>query len=70
MGLGRAFTQRGLRRTFNNLARAARVDDLVTRSISGHLTERMQHHSTVNAVEQRAGTASVIDLATRRREVA
>lgn len=46
MGLGYAFTQRGMRRTFNDLARAAEVQDLVTRSISGHLTERMQHRKS------------------------
>ena len=68
MDLGKRFTQRGLRRTFNDLARTARVDALVTRSISGHLTERMQHHySTVNADEQRQGIAKVIEL-TRARE--
>jgi hypothetical protein len=40
---------RALRRTFNDRARAAQVNDLVTRSISGHLTEKMQtHYSTVN----------------------
>jgi hypothetical protein len=43
------------------------VNDLVTRSISGHLTEKMQHHySTVNADEQRAALAKVISLASRR----
>jgi hypothetical protein len=31
--LGKAFTQRGLRRTFNDLARAARVESIITRSI-------------------------------------
>ena len=42
-------TQRALRRTFNDLARAAQVNDLVTRSISGHQTEKMQqHYSTVS----------------------
>jgi integrase len=67
MGLGKRFTQRGLRRTFNDLARAARVDALVTRSISGHLTERMQdHYSTVNADEQRQGIAKVIELTRAR----
>jgi hypothetical protein len=36
------------------------LSDLVTRSISGHLTERMQHHySTVNAAEQRDALAKV-----------
>jgi hypothetical protein len=39
------------------------MNDLVTRSISGHLTERMQHHySTVNGGEQRAALAKVIGL--------
>jgi hypothetical protein len=33
-------TQRALRRTFNDLARAAQVNDLVRRSISGHLTDQ------------------------------
>jgi len=63
MELGKHFTQRGLRRTFNDLARAARVDALVTRSISGHLTEQMQHHySTVSGAEQRDSIAKVIEL--------
>jgi integrase len=61
--LGKQVTQRALRRTFNDLARAAQVSDLVTRSISGHLTERMQqHYSTVNAAEQRDALAKVIRL--------
>ncbi|MBI2393687.1 MAG: tyrosine-type recombinase/integrase [Deltaproteobacteria bacterium] len=65
--LGKKITQRGLRRTFNDLARAAHVNDLVTRSISGHLTEKMQHHySTVNADEQRSALAKVISLAEAR----
>ena len=47
--------------------RALRMEDLVTRSISGHLTERMQHHySTVRSYEQRQGIAKVIDLMTAR----
>jgi hypothetical protein len=58
--LGKTFTQRGLRRTFNDLARTGRVEALVMRSISGHLTEQMQHRmSTVNAAEQRDGIARV-----------
>jgi hypothetical protein len=61
--LGKKITQRALRRTFNDLARAAQVNDLVTRSISGHLTETMQHHySTVNGNEQREALAKVIRL--------
>ena len=64
--LGKAITQRALRRTFNDLARAASVSDLVTRSISGHLTETMQqHYSTVSGGEQRDALARVIRLVDR-----
>jgi hypothetical protein len=52
-----------MRRTFNDLMRAAQVEAIVTRSISGHMTERMQdHYSTVSGAEQRAGIAKVIAL--------
>ena len=65
IGLGFTFTQSGMRRTFNDLARAAEVKDLVTRSISGHLTERMQeHYSTVSGNEQRQSIGKVVDLMT------
>ena len=67
MELGYALTPRGMRRTFNDLARAAQVEDIVTRSISGHATERMQHHySTVRGDDQRRSIAKVIDLMTAR----
>ena len=63
LGIKKHLTQRAIRRTFNDLARAAKVNDLVTRSISGHLTEQMQHHySTVNPTEQREALAKVIRL--------
>jgi integrase len=63
LGIDKHITQRALRRTFNDLARAAQVNDLVTRSISGHLTEQTQrHYSTVNGAEQRAALAKVVRL--------
>jgi integrase len=63
LGLTKRVTPRALRRTFNDLARAAQVQDAVTRSISGHLTEGMQrHYSTVSGEEQRQALAKVIDL--------
>jgi hypothetical protein len=63
-------TPRAMRRTFQDLARAAEVRDIVTRSVSGHSTEAMQrHYSTVTSQEQRAGLAKVISLA-KFREVA
>jgi integrase len=67
LGITKKLTQRALRRTFNDLARAAQVNDLVTRSISGHLTEKMQaHYSTVNGGEQREALAKVIRLTDHR----
>jgi integrase len=65
LGFRKQFTQRGLRRTFNDLARVAQVEAVVTRSISGHATERMQeHYSTVNGAEQQAALARVVKLFT------
>lgn len=70
IGLGKKFTQRGLRRTFQDLARTAQVSDLVTRSISGHQTSQMQHHySTVMPDEQRSALARVTELAKVARPV-
>jgi integrase len=67
LGISKHLTQHALRRTFNDLAGAAQVNDLVTRSISGHLTEAMQrHYSTVNGAEQRAALARVIRLVNHR----
>ncbi|HWO13149.1 MAG TPA: hypothetical protein VNN80_26795 [Polyangiaceae bacterium] len=66
--LGLRLHQRGMRRTFNDLMRAAQVEAIVTRSISGHLTERMQDdYSTVSGAEQRASIAKVFDLMTPRK---
>lgn len=63
LDLRKRITPRALRRTFNDLARAAKVNDLVTRSISGHLTDKMQrHYSTVSSSEQRDALAKVIRL--------
>ena len=63
IGLEMSFTPRGLRRTFNDLARTAKVEALVTKSISGHLTDRMrEHYSTVHPVEQRESIGAVLRL--------
>jgi integrase len=63
IGLKKNFTPRGMRRTFNDLARVANVEALVTRSISGHLTEAMrEHYSTVSPVEQRESIGRVLRL--------
>ncbi len=53
-----------MRRTFQDLCRAASVHDFVARSISGHATvEMQQHYSSVNGTEVRDGLAKVISLA-------
>jgi integrase len=60
-GLGKRFTPRGMRRTFNDLARRAKLEGIVIKSVSGHLTDRMkQHYSTVDGEEQREGLGLVL----------
>jgi integrase len=60
-------TPKGMRRTFQDLARKAEVHDFVVRAISGHATERMQrHYSTAQREEMRAAVGKVISLATAR----
>jgi integrase len=57
------FTVHGMRRTFVDLARRARVDGVVTRSLTGHVTEKMRlHYSTVGIDEKRAAVAAVAEL--------
>jgi len=66
IGLTKPITPRAMRRSFQDLARQAQVADVVTRSISGHATERMQrHYSTVSPTEQVEGLAKVIQLMDR-----
>jgi hypothetical protein len=53
-------TPRGMRRTFNDLARKADVHDVVTRAISGHQTDKMQkHYSTAEREEMCAAIGKV-----------
>jgi integrase len=61
VGLGKRFTPRGMRRTFNDVARRAKLESIVIKSVSGHLTDRMkQHYSTVSEDEQREGLGLVL----------
>jgi integrase len=63
-GINKNITPRAMRRTFQDLARAAEVRDIVTRSVSGHSSEAMQrHYSTVSSKEQKEGLAKVVSLA-------
>lgn len=64
IGLPYKLTPRGMRRTFQDLAREAAVADVVTRAISGHATETMQrHYSTARDHEITAGLGRVLVLA-------
>lgn len=56
-----------MRRTFKDLARAAKVEALITKSISGHQTDRVvEHYSTVSGTDQRASIAKVVGLFDRK----
>jgi hypothetical protein len=71
MELKKHVSPKAMRRTFQDLARAAEVKDIVTRAISGHATETMQHHySTVAADEKKLAIAKVIELAGVRKTLA
>jgi integrase len=60
-GLGKRFTPRGMRRTFSDLARRAKLESLVIMNITGHKTERMkEHYSTVAEEEQQEGIARIL----------
>lgn len=68
IGLTYEVTPRSMRRTFQDIARAAGVADVVTRAISGHRTPEMQQrYSTVDVDEASAAMASIVSLAVRRR---
>jgi hypothetical protein len=55
---------KGMRRTFQDLARRAQVEGLVQRSICGHLTEEMTElYGSVGQDEVRAAMEKVVSLA-------
>ena len=71
LGLRKRVTARAMRRTFQDLARAAEVRDIVTRAVSGHATEEMQrHYSTVHQNEIREGIARIVNLGEFRKAMA
>lgn len=67
-GIESHFTPHGLRRTFNDLARRAGVDPIVTKALTGHVTERMrEHYSSVRLDEKKQALANVVSLIHRRK---
>lgn len=64
------FTPRGMRRTYQDLAREAGIHDAVTRAISGHATPEMQlHYSTARGDEVKHALAKVARMATNGAKV-
>jgi integrase len=57
------FTIHGLRRTFVDLSRRAKVDPVVTQSLTGHVTMKMHlHYSSVALDEKRAAVTAIAAL--------
>lgn len=63
-GIAKHLSPYFMRRTFQDLCRAADVHDFVARAISGHATVEMQQlYSSVGGAEVRTGLAKVLSLA-------
>jgi hypothetical protein len=63
-GIQKTLSPRLMRRTFQDLGRAADVHDFVVHAISGHATANMQEHdSSVSGEEVRKGLSKVLVLA-------
>ncbi len=60
MGLAKQISPKAMRRSFQDAMRDAQVANVVVRSISGHLTEQMQHrYSTARGHEQESAIARI-----------
>lgn len=63
IGLGKKFTQKGMRRTFQDLARGAGLREEVQKKICGHITDEMkERYSTVAQGEQREAIGKLLVL--------
>lgn len=63
---GMRLTPHGLRRTFEDLRRRAKIDAIIGRSLTGHVTETMQErYSSVGIDEQRAAVKTIMQLVPR-----
>ena len=62
-GITKRVSVHGLRRTFNNLSRSV-AGNIVTRAITGHVTEEMtEHYSHVDPAEKLRAADQVVALA-------
>lgn len=66
-GLGKNITPRAMRRTFQDLTRAAGVDGVVAMAVSGHATDAMRvRYSTAATPEVAAAIGKVVSIATAK----
>ena len=62
--LKKRLTPKGMRRTYQDLARRANVPEIVARTICGHATVAMQErYSTIASDEVRSAVGKIISLA-------
>jgi hypothetical protein len=67
LGLKKRITPKAMRRSFKDIARAAGIEAVVRKAVSGTATDRMdQHYSTAGAGEKRNAIAAVVSIATAR----
>ena len=68
VGITRRFTRHGFRFTFNNLSRRV-AGEIVTRSITGHVTQAMtEHYSHVGRDEKLAAAGSIVRMVFEKKE--
>jgi integrase len=60
MGVAYPLTPRAMRRTFNDVARWVGINDIVTRSITGHQSAAMQAHYSTAADSEQASALSKV----------
>jgi integrase len=71
MDLKKQISPKAMRRSFQDAMREAQVANVVVRSISGHLTDRMQQrYSTAQGHEQEDAIARIVDLTRVKRHLA
>jgi integrase len=60
------FSVHGLRRSFNDLCRRAKVDGIIVRSFTGHSSDEMrEHYSSVGTEEKRETVGKILQLVVR-----
>lgn len=62
-GIEKPFTPHGMRYTFTDLTRLAKVDLVVRRELTSHGARMQQHYSTVNQTEMRSAVTGAHEMA-------